>query len=209
MDKRIKENAKKYEIRFKFCNDLEQKVKKRLEKGDIEYSSIQVEDKKLLKEMLQYMIETPRFIKILKYIDFTGITAEGNNCASKQLQNTNLDIDPQTVLNKTLYGANLENHDMSDKDYSGSCIINTNLKNTNSFIDLAKIKGSIEGTNLTNCTCVATFEELSNIVRDDYTEIDKTVFLDKDKYDKDTDSYQVIATPIAKRLIKKIKGIGF
>ena len=191
-----------YEECVKFCNNLEKEVNEKLEKGNLEYSSIKVNNKKLLKKTLQYMLETPRLIKILKYIDFTGITTAGNNCASKNFKDTNLDVNPQTVLNKTLYGANLENKDMSDKDYSNSCITGTNLKNTNSVIDLSKLNGTIEGTDLTNCTCIASKEELSKVIVDNSTKIDKAIFLDKDTHNKQNDSYQVIATQYAKKLIK-------
>ncbi len=192
-----------YEECSKFCNELEKEINEKLKNGNLEYSSIKVNNKKLLKKTLQYMLETPRLIKILKYIDFTGITAAGNNCASKCFKDTNLDVNPQTVLNKTLYGANLENKDMSDKDYSNSCITEANLKNTNSIIDLSKLKGTIEGTDLTNCICIASREELKKVIVDSSTKIDKAVFLDKDTHNKYNDSYQVIATPYAKKLIKE------
>ncbi len=192
-----------YEECSKFCDYLEKEINEKLEKGNLEYASVKINDKKLLKKTLQYMLDTPRFIKILKYIDFTGITADGNNCASKHLENTNLDVDPQTILNKTLYGANLENKDMSNKDFSDSCITGTNLKNTNSIIDLAKLNGTIEGTDLTNCTCIASKEEFTKIKINESSKIDKAIFLDKDTYNKKNDSYQVIINSYVKKLMKK------
>ena len=203
MDKRIEKFAKECKMRFKFSDNLEKRVNTKLKKENLEYASVKVNNKKLLKEILQYMLDTPRFQKILKYIDFTGITLENINCASKDFRNTNLDIDPQIISNKTLYGANLENKDMSNKDFSDSCITGTNLKNTNSIIDLAKLNGTIEGTDLTNCTCIASKEEFTKIKINESSKIDKAIFLDKDTYNKKNDSYQIIINSYVKKLMKK------
>ena len=179
----LEEEAMMFKFELDFCESIVEYVYFLKDIGRLD-GRIDIVDRGLLQKSISYLLDTPRFEEILKYIDLSNVSLDGVNVTSKDLSNTNININPQSVLNKTLYGCNLEGIDMKDKDFNGVCIEGTNLKDTNSYIDLDNIRGNLCGTNLDGCTCIVTPEVLDEIEMDKFTYIDNTLFLDKKKVKK-------------------------
>lgn len=73
--------------------------------------------------------------RILKFIDLEGISFAGRDVRRVDFRGTNADIDPQTVEDKNIEGANFEGIDMSGKCFDGCVICHTNLSYTNATIN--------------------------------------------------------------------------
>lgn len=69
--------------------------------------------------------------RVLKFIDLEGISFADRGVRRVDFRGTNADVDPQTVEDKNIEGANFEGIDMSDKCFDGCVICHTNLSYTN------------------------------------------------------------------------------
>lgn len=76
--------------------------------------------------------------RVLKFIDLEGISFAGREVRRVDFRGTNADVDPQTVKDKNIEGANFERIDMSDKCFDGCVIRHTNLSYTNATINPQK-----------------------------------------------------------------------
>lgn len=77
--------------------------------------------------------------RVLKFIDLEGISFAGRNVRRVDFRGTNADIDPQTVEDKNIEGANFEGIDLSDKCFDECVICSTNLSYTNASINPQKV----------------------------------------------------------------------
>lgn len=85
----------------------------------------------------------------LRKLDLSKIDFSGCDIRSKNLSYTNVKIDPQTVIQKSLRNTNLEGLDLSKVSFYGVCIEGANLKGTGAKINPQTIYGkSLFGTNL-------------------------------------------------------------
>ena len=98
------------------------------------------------------------------------------------LSNTGAEIDPQLVKNKSLYDTNLENLDLSSKDFTNVVVEYACLKNTNATINVQQVREkSLQGANLLGVTIVGDFNKV-DITESifDRNSVDITGSLDKD-----------------------------
>lgn len=77
--------------------------------------------------------------RVLKFIDLEGISFADRGVRRVDFRGTNADVDPQTVEDKNIEGANFEGIDMSDKCFDGCVICHTNLSYTNATINPQKV----------------------------------------------------------------------
>lgn len=77
--------------------------------------------------------------RVLKFIDLEGISFADRGVRRVDFRGTNADVDPQTVEDKNIEGANFEGIDMSGKCFDGCVICHTNLSYTNATIDPQKV----------------------------------------------------------------------
>lgn len=73
--------------------------------------------------------------RVLKFIDLEGISFADRGVRRVDFRGTNADVNPQTVEDKNIEGANFEGIDMSDKCFDGCVICHTNLGYTNAKIN--------------------------------------------------------------------------
>lgn len=73
--------------------------------------------------------------RVLKFIDLEGISFADREVRRVDFRGTNADVDPQTVDDKNIEGANFEGIDMSDKCFDGCVICHTNLSYTSATIN--------------------------------------------------------------------------
>ncbi len=90
----------------------------------------------LLDGIMQYDVGDQR---VLKFIDLEGISFAGTGVRRVDFRGTNADVDPQTVEDKNIEGANFEGIDMSDKCFDGCVICHANLSYTNATINPQKV----------------------------------------------------------------------
>ncbi len=109
---------------IQFCNTME-KIKLGKEATEI-----------LLDGIMHYDVGDQR---VLKFIDLAGISFADRGVRRVDFRGTNADVDPQTVENKNIEGANFEGIDMSGKCFDGCVICHTNLSYTNATIDPQKV----------------------------------------------------------------------
>jgi len=106
-------------------------------------------DKDLLQYLLPNLLQVKCVDTYLKYIDFRDISFDGIDITLHDFEGTNINIDPQKVKNKSLYGINLKGIDLSGKDFTDVNIEYTNLEETKANINPQKlISKSLLGTNL-------------------------------------------------------------
>ena len=86
----------------------------------------------LLDGIMQYDVGDQR---VLKFINLEGISFAGRCVRRVDFRGTNADVDPQTVEDKNIEGANFEEIDMSDKCFDGCVICHANLSYTNANIN--------------------------------------------------------------------------
>lgn len=111
-----------------------------------------VVDNELLKDLLGDLLFLNEENSILRYIDLSKVSFEGELLIKCNLEGTNANVDPQLIENKDLRNANLKGLDMQDKDFTGVNIEGANLEDTNAFIDVATIKyGNIYRSKLKGC----------------------------------------------------------
>ena len=77
--------------------------------------------------------------RVLKFIDLEGISFADRGVRRVDFRGTNADVDPQTVEDKNIEGANFEGIDMSGKCFDGCVICHTNLSYTNAKINPQKV----------------------------------------------------------------------
>ncbi len=77
--------------------------------------------------------------RVLKFIDLEGISFADRGVRRVDFRGTNANVDPQTVEDKNIEGANFEGIDMSDKCFDGCVICHTNLSYTNATINPQKV----------------------------------------------------------------------
>lgn len=107
----------------------------------------------LLKRLLGDLMYLNEENSVLRYIDLSRVSFEGEQLIKHNLEGTNANIDPQLVKNKDLREATLRGLDMRGKDFTGVNIDRTNLEDTGAFIDIDTIKfGYIYGAKLKGCT---------------------------------------------------------
>ena len=194
---------KKTSDSLKVYRQLKEEVEELLKNYKVKKGSIEI-DNDTLNSMIDLLMVTPSYKECLDYLDLSKVSFEGKNMAGiSLLDGTNANIDPQTVKGKTIYGSNFKDIDMSGKNFDGVCIEEANLSNTNSLIELDKLNGSIEGTNLNGCTCIVSKDTIEKIVIDENTILDNTIFVDKDSHDNG--NYQIIAAPYVKKIMKRKK----
>ncbi len=111
---------------IRFCNTMK-KIKLGEETTEI-----------LLDGIMNYDVGDQR---VLKFIDLEGISFAGRCVCRVDFRGTNADVDPQTVADKALAGANFEGIDMSGKCFDGCIFYDTNLSYTNAKFDPQKIYG--------------------------------------------------------------------
>lgn len=90
----------------------------------------------LLEGIMHYDVGDQR---VLKFIDLEGISFAGRRVRRVDFRGTNANVDPQTVQDQNIEGANFEGIDMSDKCFDGCVICHTNLSYTNATIDPQKV----------------------------------------------------------------------
>lgn len=117
---------------IQFCNSME-KIKLGKEATEI-----------LLDGIMHYDVGDQR---VLKFIDLEGISFADRCVRRVDFRGTNADVDPQTVEDKNIEGANFEGIDMSDKCFDGCVICHTNLSYTKAKINPQKVyKKDLEQT---------------------------------------------------------------
>lgn len=79
--------------------------------------------------------------RVLKFIDLSKISFAGRKVRRVDFRGTNANIDPQTVKDKSLEGANFEGIDMSGKCFDGCIICYADLSYTNAIINPQTIVG--------------------------------------------------------------------
>lgn len=109
---------------IQYCNTME-KIKLGKETTEI-----------LLDGIMHYDVGDQR---VLKFIDLDGISFADRGVRRVDFRGTNADVDPQTVEDKNIEGANFEGIDMSDKCFDGCVICHTNLGYTNAKINPQKV----------------------------------------------------------------------
>ncbi len=109
---------------IQFCNAME-KIKLGKEVTEI-----------LLDGIMHYDVGDQR---VLKFIDLEGISFADRGVRRVDFRGTNADVDPQTVEDKNIEGANFEGIDMSGKCFDGCVICHTNLSYTNATINPQKV----------------------------------------------------------------------
>ena len=77
--------------------------------------------------------------RVLKFIDLEGISFADRGVRRVDFRGTNADVDPQTVVDKNIEGANFEGIDMSGKCFDGCLICHANLSYTNAAINPQKV----------------------------------------------------------------------
>ena len=87
--------------------------------------------------------------RVLKFINLEGISFADRCVRRVDFRGTNADIDPQTVEDKNIEGANFEGIDMSDKCFDGCVICHANLSYTNAKINPQKVYD--KDLNITKC----------------------------------------------------------
>lgn len=109
---------------IEICNSM-QKIKLGKEATEI-----------LLDGIMHYDVGDQR---VLKFIDLEGISFADRGVRRVDFRGTNADVDPQTVEDKNIEGANFEGIDMSGKCFDGCVICHTNLSYTNATINPQKV----------------------------------------------------------------------
>ena len=109
---------------IEICNSM-QKIKLGKEATEI-----------LLDGIMHYDVGDQR---VLKFIDLEGISFADREVRRVDFRGTNADVDPQTVEDKSIEGANFEGIDMSGKCFDGCVICHTNLSYTNATINPQKV----------------------------------------------------------------------
>ena len=109
---------------IEYCNTME-KIKLGKETTEI-----------LLDGIMHYDVGDQR---VLKFIDLKGISFADRGVRRVDFRGTNADVDPQTVEDKNIEGANFEGIDMSGKCFDGCVICHTNLGYTNAKINPQKV----------------------------------------------------------------------
>ncbi len=123
---------------------------------------------KIEKDLLQCLLPTLLELitekeEILKYLDLSEVSFDNIRVACKNFKDSNANIDPQTVKDQTLYKTNLQNCNMTGKDFTDVMIESANLKNTNAQIDPQLVYAkNLQGTNLYGC----------NMAGKDFTDVD-------------------------------------
>lgn len=110
---------------IQYCNSME-KIKLGKETTEL-----------LLDGIMNYDVGDQR---VLKFIDLEGISFANQCVRMVDFRGTNANIDPQTVKNKNIEGANFEGIDMSDKYFDGCIISSANLSYTNATINPQKVR---------------------------------------------------------------------
>ena len=90
----------------------------------------------LLDGIMHYEVGDQR---VLKFIDLEGISFADRGVRRVDFRGTNADVDPQTVVDKNIEGANFEGIDMSGKCFDGCLICHANLSYTNAAINPQKV----------------------------------------------------------------------
>lgn len=72
---------------------------------------------------------------VLKFIDLEGISFAGRDVRWVDFRGTNADINPQTVKDRNIEGADFTGIDMSDKSFDHCIVCHANLSYTNAIID--------------------------------------------------------------------------
>lgn len=119
---------------IEYCNTMK-KIK--WDKEKIEF---------LLDGIMHYDVGDQR---VLKFIDLKGISFAGRGVRRVDFRGTNADVDPQTVEDKNIEGANFEGIDMSGKCFDGCVICHANLSHTNAKINPQKVYK--KNFNITKC----------------------------------------------------------
>ncbi len=115
---------------------------------------------KIQKDLLQCLLPTLLEIiteeeKFLKYLDLSEASFTGINIRDKIFKNSNANIDPQTIKDKSLCNTYLKGLDLSHTNFNGVNILFANLEDTGAQIDPQLIKDkSLFCTNVKGCTFI-------------------------------------------------------
>lgn len=95
----------------------------------------------------KYGIGSIKIASTYHEVDWSIVSFDDYDISGWDFSNTNVDINPQKVFRKSLWGVNLTNVDMSGKSFDGVSISCANLTNTNADIDPQKVYNK----DLSNC----------------------------------------------------------
>ncbi len=143
-------------------SDTTKKMAKILKRKLIRYSkkSLKQERIKIQKELLQCLLPALLEIitkdeEILKYLDLSEVSFAGMDVKGKNFKDSNANIDPQTIKDKTLFYTNLKGIDLSHADFYNVNLIGANLENTGAQIDPQLIYDKcLYNTNVKGCTLI-------------------------------------------------------
>ena len=97
---RLEREVEEINWEFNFCGSLYEYVSLLKDMGRLN-DRIDVVDKRLLQKTINFLLDTPCFSNMLQYIDLSCVSLDGISVVGKNLSNTNINIDPQKVNNKT------------------------------------------------------------------------------------------------------------
>ncbi len=144
-------------------SDAIKKITKLLKRNLIKYSKKRLtkERIKIEKNLLQCLLPTLLVItannneEILKYLDLSEASFAGMDVRNNNFKDSNANIDPQTVKDKSLFYTNLMGVDLSHANFNGVNIQYANLENTNAQIDPQLIiNKSLHSANVKGCTFI-------------------------------------------------------
>ena len=108
--------------------------------------------------------DSPNFsVEEMRKLDLSEIDFSFKDMTNKDYSFTNINLDPQLVIDKSLFNTNLKCVDLFGKDFTDVDIRKANLSDTGALIVLTTIKNIDEYTELDGCRVIGNIDPIEEI----------------------------------------------